>query len=115
MECAEKLIEAGTDINALTNGGKRLIRAIKIWIYIHTFFSLHYIYKYYIFIGITPLHLVAELADSHSLIELLLSQPGILPNIKLPNGTGDTPKDITGRKSTNDRLFEYCEPCFNYI
>jgi len=30
VECAEKLIEAGTDINALTNGGKRLIRAIKI-------------------------------------------------------------------------------------
>lgn len=72
---------------------------------------------YYIifFIGITPLHLVAELADSHSLIELLLSQPGIQCNVKLPNGTGDTPKDITGRKSTNDRLFEYSEPCFNYI
>jgi len=70
---------------------------------------------HYIFIGITPLHLVAELADSHSLIELLLSQPGIQSDVKLPNGTGDTPKDITGRKSTNDRLFEYSEPCFNYI
>jgi len=29
VECAEKLIEAGTDINALTNGGKCLITNIK--------------------------------------------------------------------------------------
>ncbi|CAH1736226.1 ankyrin repeat domain-containing protein 49-like [Aphis gossypii] len=85
VECAEKLIEAGTDINASTNG------------------------------GITPLHLVAELADSHNLIELLLSQPGIQADIKLSNSTGDTPKDITARKSKNERLFEYSEPCFNYI
>lgn len=69
----------------------------------------------FLFLGITPLHLVAELADSHNLIELLLSQPNIQSNVKLPNGTEDTPKDITGRKSTNDRLFEYTEPCFNYI
>jgi len=110
VECAEKLIAAGTDINALTNGGKCLFTNIKILIYTHIYFLLHYI-----FIGITPLHLVAELADSHSLIELLLSQPGIQPDVKLPNGTGDTPKDITSRKSTNDRLFEYSEPCFNYI
>jgi len=67
------------------------------------------------FLGITPLHLAAELADSHDLIELLLSQPNIQPNVVLPNGTGDTPKDITSRKSKNDRLFEYTEPCFNYI
>lgn len=67
------------------------------------------------FLGITPLHLVAELADSHDLIELLLSQPNIQANVKLPNGTEDTPKDITGRKSKNDRLFEYSEPCFHYI
>jgi len=85
VECAEKLIEAGTDINAVTDG------------------------------GVTSLHLVAELADSHSLIELLLSQPSIRPDVKLPNGLEDTPKDITGRKSKNDRLFEYSEPCFNYI
>jgi len=30
VECAEKLIEAGTDINALTNGGNCLITNIKI-------------------------------------------------------------------------------------
>lgn len=67
------------------------------------------------FVGITPLHLVAELADSHNLIELLLSQPGIQTDIKLSNSTGDTPKDITARKSKNERLFEYSELCFNYI
>lgn len=67
------------------------------------------------FLGITPLHLVAELEDSHELIELLLSQPNIEPNVKLPNSSEDTPKDISGRKSKNERLFEYCEPCFNYI
>lgn len=69
----------------------------------------------YLFLGITPLHLAAELADSHDLIELLLTQPNIQPNIKLPNSTEDTPKDITSRRSMNDRLFEYSETCFNYI
>jgi len=70
---------------------------------------------YFYFLGLTPLHLVAELADSHDLIELLLSQPNIQPDVKLPNSSGDTPRDITARKSKNDRLFEYTEPCFNYI
>lgn len=75
-----------------------------------------YINSIHLFLlGITPLHLAAELADSHSLIELLLFQPNIQPNIKLSNSTEDTPKDITARKSKNERLFEYCEPCFNYI
>lgn len=67
------------------------------------------------FLGLTPLHLAAELADSHDLIELLLSQPKIEPNIKLLNSTEDTPKDITGRRSINDRLFEYTESCFSYL
>jgi len=44
-----------------------------------------------------------------------MSQPGIQADIKLSNSTGDTPKDITARKSKNERLFEYSEPCFNYI
>jgi len=79
------------------------------------YYHIDIIYIYYIHLGITPLHLVAELSDSHNLIELLLSQPNIQPDVKLPNGTEDTPKDITSRKSINDRLFEYCEPCFNYI
>ncbi|VVC37783.1 Ankyrin repeat-containing domain,Ankyrin repeat [Cinara cedri] len=85
VDCAEKLIEAGSDINATTAG------------------------------GLTPLHLAAELGDSHDLIELLLSQPKIEPNVKLPNNIGDTPKDISGRRSINDRLFEYTEPCFSYL
>lgn len=37
-----------------------------------------YINSIHLFLlGITPLHLAAELADSHSLIELLLFQPNI--------------------------------------
>lgn len=67
------------------------------------------------FLGITPLHLAAEHQDSCDIIELLLSQPNILPNVKLPNSTEDTPKDIASRKGGYERLFEYCEPCFNFI
>lgn len=112
VECAEKLIEAGTNINAVSNGGKNLLSFLS---FITLKFITHINCKYYIHLGITPLHLVAELSDSHNLIELLLSQPSIQPDVKLPNGTDDTPKDITSRKSINDRLFEYSEPCFNYI
>lgn len=104
VECAERLIEAGSDINATTSGGKIYIYKNKIKKYINIYF-----------LGLTPLHLAAELADSHSLIELLLSQPNIKPDVKLPNSTEDTPKDIAGRKSINDRLFEYTEPCFSYL
>lgn len=93
--------------------------AVKIYYNYHSSITFKFITRikhiYYIHLGITPLHLVAELSDSHNLIELLLSQPSIQPDVKLPNGTEDTPKDITSRKSINDRLFEYSEPCFNYI
>ncbi|XP_050441239.1 ankyrin repeat domain-containing protein 49-like [Adelges cooleyi] len=85
VKCVSKLIEAGSDINAVTSG------------------------------GISPLHLVAELADSHALLELLLSQPNIQSDLNVHNSTADKPSDITSRKSANARLFEYCEPCFNCL
>ncbi|XP_050541966.1 ankyrin repeat domain-containing protein 49-like [Daktulosphaira vitifoliae] len=85
VKCATKLIEAGSNINAVTSG------------------------------GLTPLHIVAELSDSHNLLELLLCQPNIKPNEKLLNSSEDKPVDIASRKSANSRLFEYSEPCFNYI
>lgn len=116
VECVEKLLEAGTDINALTKGGKIIIIIITKMNLIYTLFIINIRLTFYVFIlGMTPLHLAAEHQDSCDILELLLSQPNILPNVKLSNSTEDTPRDIAGRKSVYERFFEYCEPCFNYI
>lgn len=82
------------------------------------YYVLNYIKFQYFFIfylGITPLHLAAEHKNSCDIIELLLTQPNILYDVKLPNSTEDTAEVIAGRNGSYDRLFEFCEPCFNYI
>lgn len=80
VDCAALLISHGADINATSKG------------------------------GVTALHLAAGHAEAQKLLEMLLTNPEIVTDLK--DESGDIPYDIARRSGPNEKLFEAVEPCF---
>lgn len=61
-------------------------------------------------LGVTPLHLAAGNSEAVALVQLLISHPQLIPNVR--DKAGDTPYDIAKRTGPNAYLFECFEDCF---